>query len=248
MWIIRVNMTDQTAAIEEVPEAYKYLAGRAMTSNLVADEVPPLAHPLGPNNKLVFSPGILSGTPASTAARLSVGGKSPLTGGIKESNAGSPWAADLGDMQVKALVLEGQPTDKDKYWGLHLTWDTVEGKPKVEFFEATEHTGKPLADVYPILIERFGKKASIASAGLAGEHRYSNSGIAFNDMEGRATRYAGRGGLGSVMASKKVKFIVLDAKGAPGVAIADKALFDEGPQEDDRRPAQRTPSPSQRAA
>jgi aldehyde:ferredoxin oxidoreductase len=228
MWIIRVNMTDQTAKIEAVPEAYKYLAGRAMTSNLVADEVPPLAHPLGPNNKLVFSPGILSGTPASTAARLSVGGKSPLTGGIKESNAGSPWAADLGDMQVKALVLEGQPADKNKYWGLHLTWDKAEGKPKVEFFEATEHTGKPLADIYPSLIERFGKKVSIASAGLAGEHRYSNSGIAFNDMEGRATRYAGRGGLGSVMASKRVKMIVLDAKGAPGVAIADKALFDEG--------------------
>jgi hypothetical protein len=149
MWIIRVNMNDQTATLEDVPEAYKYLAGRAMTSNLVADEVPPLAHPLGPNNKLVFSPGILSGTPASTAARLSVGGKSPLTGGIKESNAGSPWAADLGDMQVKALILEGQPADKDRYWGLHLTWDKAEGKPKVDFFDATEYTGKTLQDVYP---------------------------------------------------------------------------------------------------
>lgn len=228
MWIIRVNMTNQTVAIEDVPEQYKFLAGRAMTSTLVADEVPPLAHALGPNNKLVFSPGILSGTPASTAARLSVGAKSPLTGGIKESNAGSPWAADLGDMRVKALILEGQPADKNKYWGLHLTWDKEAEKPKVEFFDATEHAGKPLAEVYPPIFERFGKKTSVAATGLSGEHRYSNSGVCFNDMSGRATRYAGRGGMGAVMASKLVKFIVLDAKGAPGVAIADKALFEEG--------------------
>jgi aldehyde:ferredoxin oxidoreductase len=228
MWIIRVNMSDRTATLEGVSEAYKYLAGRAMTSTIVAAEVPPLAHPLGPNNKLVFSPGILSGTPASTAARLSVGGKSPLTGGIKESNAGTPWAADLGDMQVKALVLEGQPAEKGKYWGLHLTWDSDKGQPKVEFFDASEYAGKPLADIYPKLNEHFGKKAYIAATGLAGEYRYSNSGVAFSDMSGRATRYAGRGGLGSVMASKGVKLIVLNAKGAPGVAIADKALFDEG--------------------
>ncbi len=81
MWILRINMTDQDYTIEEVPEAYKYLAGRALTSNLVADEVPPLCHPLGPNNKLVFSPGIVTGTPAPTSARVSVGAKSPLTGG-----------------------------------------------------------------------------------------------------------------------------------------------------------------------
>src|SRR5512145_1908525 len=122
MWILRVNMTDQTYKLEPVPEAYKYLAGRAMTSNLVADEVPPLCHPLGPNNKLVLSPGIVTGTPAPTSARVSAGAKSPLTGGIKESNAGSSWGADLADMQVRALVLEGQPKEKGKYWGLHLSF------------------------------------------------------------------------------------------------------------------------------
>jgi aldehyde:ferredoxin oxidoreductase len=70
MWTIRVNMKDQTYKVEPVPEAYKYLAGRAMTSTLVADEVPPLCHPLGPNNKLVFSPGIVTGTAAPTSARV----------------------------------------------------------------------------------------------------------------------------------------------------------------------------------
>jgi aldehyde:ferredoxin oxidoreductase len=228
MWFIRVNMTDQTYKAEAVPEAYKYLAGRALTSNLVADEVPPLCHPLGPNNKLVFSPGITTGTPAPTSARMSVGAKSPLTGGIKESNAGSSWCADLADMQVRALVLEGQPKEKGKYWGLFIKYDKDAGKPKLEFFDASEYAGKPLVDVFPKVYERFGQKVSISGCGLAGEHGYGNAGVVFNDEYRRPTRYAGRGGLGSVLASKGVKFIVLDRKGAPGVPIVDKALFDEG--------------------
>ncbi len=228
MWILRVNMTDQTYKLESVPEAYKYLAGRALTSNIVADEVPPLSHPLGPNNKLVLSPGILTGTPAPTSARVSAGAKSPLTGGIKESNAGTSWAADLGDMQVRAIVLEGQPKEKGKYWGLSLAYDKEANKPKLEFFDASEYVGKPLPEVFPKVYERFGKKASIAGVGLAGEYSYGNAGIVFNDEERRATRYAGRGGLGSVMASKGVKFIVLDRKGTPGKAIVDNALFQEG--------------------
>lgn len=228
MWIVRVNMTDQTYKVEEIPEAYKYLAGRAMTSTLVADEVPPLCHPLGPNNKLVFSPGIVTGTPAPTSARVSVGAKSPLTGGIKESNAGSSWASDLAHLQIKALVLEGQPEKNGKYWGMLLTYDKDADKPKIEFFDATEYVGKPLTDVFPSVYEKFGDRISIGGVGLAGEHGYGNSGVVFNDQSKRATRYAGRGGLGAVLASKRVKFVITDRKGAPGMAFADKALFDEG--------------------
>jgi aldehyde:ferredoxin oxidoreductase len=228
MWIVRVNMTDQSYKIEGIPEAYKYLAGRAMTSTLVADEVPPLCHPLGPNNKLVFSPGIVTGTPAPTSARVSVGAKSPLTGGIKESNAGSSWAADLAHLQIKALVLEGQPKKNGKYWGLNLTWDQGAGQPKIEFFDASEYAGKPLMEVFPSVYEKFGDRISIGGVGLAGEHGYGNSGVVFNDQSKRATRYAGRGGLGAVLASKGVKFILTDRKGAPGMELADKALFDEG--------------------
>jgi aldehyde:ferredoxin oxidoreductase len=228
MWIIRVNMTDQTYTIEPVPEAYKYLAGRAMTSTLVADEVPPLCHPLGPNNKLVFSPGIVTGTPAPTSARVSVGAKSPLTGGIKESNAGTSWGSDLADLNIRALVLEGQPKEKGKYWGLHLTYDKAAGKPKIEFFDATQYTGKSLTEVFPKVYQRFGNNISISGCGLASEHGYSNSGIVFNDLARRATRYAGRGGMGVVLNSKGVKFIILSHEGAPGVKIVDKSLFEEG--------------------
>lgn len=228
MWIIRVNMTDQSYKTEAIPEGYKYLAGRAMTSTLVADEVPPLCHPLGPNNKLVFSPGIVTGTPAPTAARISVGAKSPLTGGIKETNAGSSWGADLADMQIRALILEGQPKKNGKYWGLHINYDKSAGKPKVEFFDATKFTAQPLSEVFPKVYNKFGSRISISGVGMAGENGYANSGLVFNDEEKRATRYAGRGGLGSVLASKGVKLIVLDRKDAPGVEITDKPLFDEG--------------------
>ena len=144
MWFIRVNMTDSSYKVEGVPAAYKNLGGRGLTSTLVADEVPPMCHPLGPNNKLVFAPGIVTGTSAATSARLSVGAKSPLTGGIKESNAGSSWAADLAVMQVKALIIEGQPKEKGKFAGLNITWDVAASKPKVEFFDATEYAGKDL--------------------------------------------------------------------------------------------------------
>lgn len=228
MWILRLNMTDRSYRLEEVLVGYKNLGGRGMTSTIVHDEVPPLSHALGPNNKLVFAPGIVTGTAAPTSARLSVGAKSPLTGGIKESNVGSPWAQQLAFMQIKALVVEGQPKEKGKYWMVHLTWDAKAGKPKVEFFDADQYKGEDLYEVFPKVYKRFGATVSIAGFGVAGEYGYANSGIVFNDLVKRPSRYAGRGGLGAVMASKGLKFIVTDRKGAPQVTIIDKALFEQG--------------------
>ena len=228
MWILRVNMTDRTYRLEEVPAAYQNLGGRGVTSTIVAKEVPPLCHPLGPNNKLVFAPGIVTGTPASTSARISAGAKSPLTGGIKESNAGTSWAQFLASMQIKAMIVEGYPKEKGKYWTACLTWDAGVGKPKVEFSPADEYAGKDLYEVFPKVYERFPGRIAVAGCGVAGEYGYGNAGIAYNDIGKRPSRFSGRGGLGSVMASKGLKFIVLDSKGAPGVTIADKALFDQG--------------------
>jgi aldehyde:ferredoxin oxidoreductase len=137
-------MNDLSYRLEDVPAAYKNLGGRGMTSTIVRDEVPPLCHPLGPNNKIVFAPGIVTGTPASTSARVSVGAKSWLTGGIKESNAGTSWAPFLANMRVKALIVEGQPKEKNKYYLAYLSWDEKQGKPKVEFMPANEYVGKDL--------------------------------------------------------------------------------------------------------
>ncbi len=228
MWILRLNMTDRSYTLEEAPEKYKLLGGRGVTSTLVHDEVPPLCHPLGPGNKLVFAPGIATGTSAPTSARVSVGAKSPLTGGIKEANAGSSWAPHVAAMRIKAIVVEGQPKEKGKHWLAHLTWDASAGKPKVEFLPADEYVGKPLYEVFPKVYEKFGANVSVAGVGVAGEMGYGNSGVVFNDVSKRPSRYSGRGGLGAVMASKALKFIVVDRTGAPGVQMVDAALFDQG--------------------
>ncbi len=130
-------------------------------------------------------------------------------------------------MRIRALVVESQPKEKGKFWLVHLTWDKSDSKPRVEFLPADEYVGKELDEVYPKLFERFGK-VNIAGIGLAGEYLYSNSGVAFDDLKGRPSRFPGRGGLGAVMGSRGLKFIVVDKTDAPWVEIADKALFDQG--------------------
>jgi aldehyde:ferredoxin oxidoreductase len=219
--ILRVNMTDRTATYEGVPKKYKHLGGRGLTSAVVLDEVDPTCHPLGPSNKLIFAPGIVSGTTAATSGRISVGGKSPLTGGIKEANAGSAWPQLVARLGIKAIVVEGYPEDAG-WWGLHVTKDGA------EFIAADEYVGKGLYEIFPGLFERFGDKVGIMAIGVAGEQKMTMAGVCFNDIDNRPSRYAGRGGLGAVLGSKRLKFIVVDSKGGPGVEIADKELFDQG--------------------
>lgn len=226
MWMLRLNMTDRSAKLEDVPERYQYLGGRGLTSTVIYDEVDPQSHPLGPQNKLVFSPGLITGTSAPTSGRLSVGGKSPLTGGIKESNVGSAWAQALARMQVKALIVEGMPDSKESQWMVYLAWEN--DQPKVTFMPADAYKGRDLYEIYPEVYEKFGDKVHVAGVGNSGEFGYPNSGIVFNDMSRCPTRYAGRGGLGAVMGSKGLKFIVVDPTGAPGVPIANEALFKQG--------------------
>ncbi|MGC2691836.1 MAG: aldehyde ferredoxin oxidoreductase N-terminal domain-containing protein, partial [Desulfobaccales bacterium] len=84
--ILRLNMARQSYHWQEVPPAYAGLGGRALTSRLIREEVDPTCHPLSAANKLVLAPGLLAGTFAPNSGRLSVGGKSPLTGAIQESN------------------------------------------------------------------------------------------------------------------------------------------------------------------
>ncbi len=218
--LLRVNMTDLTTTFEDVPEKYKLMGGRWLTSSIVADEVDPTCHPLGPNNKLVFAPGIVTGTVASTSSRLSVGGKSPLTGGIKESNAGTKFSPMLAKLGIKAIVVEGQP-EAGKFYLLEIDKDGA------RLVSADDLAGQGAYATTDALIEKCGK-VGICCIGPAGEMKMAMAGICFNDQKNRASRYAGRGGLGAVMGSKGLKAIVVDDKGGPGVSIANKKLFDEG--------------------
>jgi len=204
---------------EEPCGDYAGLGGRALTSTLISKEVPADCHPLGPENKLVIAPGLLSGTAAVTSGRLSVGCKSPLTGGIKEANAGGQGAQVLARLGYAAIVLEGQWNGKDLY-KITINKDGA----KVE----TANDLKMLTNYQ--LMARYQDtyaKGAMLSIGTAGEMRLSNSTIAVTDRELRPTRHAGRGGVGAVMGSKGVKVILLDGEGTKLREPKDKEAFNK---------------------
>ena len=221
--ILRVNMTDLTTKFEDVPEKYKLTGGRGLTSAITCTEVPPTCHPLGLNNKVTLAPGIATGTAAPTSGRISIGGKSPLTGTIKETNSGGMAPQKLARLGIKAIVVEGQPKEKGKFWLLKVDKDGAQLLPA-----ADEWLGKGLYETYPLLFDKFGEKVGIIGIGIAGERLMANAGVCVNDPENRPSRYAGRGGMGAVMGSKGLKAIIIDDKDAPGVPIVNKEVFDAG--------------------
>jgi len=214
--IFRVNMSDLSTSIEEVPAAWAGHGGRGLTSTIVAAEVPPTCHPLGANNKLIFAPGLLSGTPAANSGRLSCGAKSPLTGTIKESNSGGTSAQLLAKCGCKALIIEGQPKD-DAWYSLAVTPDGVTIKREKEVI------GKGNFAAIEILDKRPTAKQGIIIIGPAGEMKMRSANISVKDPDGNL-RSGGRGGLGAVMGSKRVKFISIDPKDGK-VEVADMDKF-----------------------
>ncbi len=220
--IIRVNMDDLTVKEEAVPEKYALLGGRSLTSQITYDEVPPLSHPLGPNNKVVFAPGIVTGTAAPSSGRVSVGGKSPLTNGIKETNAGTKTSQYLARLGIKAIIIEGQPKDKNKKYLLKVD------KNGLELLPANELAGLVTSKTVNKLLEKYGDKVGIMCIGPAGEWLMANAGVCFTDTENRATRYSGRGGMGAVLGSKGIKAMVVDATDALGIKLVNEVVFREG--------------------
>lgn len=217
MKILRVNMTNLTVTEETIPQEWAGLGGRALTSAVVAKEVKPTCHPLGPNNKLVFAPGMLTGTTAPNSGRLSVGAKSPLTGTIKESNAGGTSSQKLAKLGIKAVIIEGKPAG-DKYYTIIIDHKGA------SIVEETEVVGAGNYTVMPKLSAKYGEKVGVISIGTAGEVLMPSANISVKDPDGNI-RSAGRGGLGAVMGSKKVKAIVIDDTNAPGVTVVDAEKF-----------------------
>lgn len=219
MKIYRVNMSKLSFSIEDVPERWNTLGGRGLTSTIISEEVDPACNPLGSKNKLVFAPGLFAGTKAANSGRLSVGAKSPLTGGIKESNSGGTAAQRLAKLGVKALIIEGMPRD-DKWYTIHVH------KEGVNIKEETELLGKGNYDVVHTITSRYGENTGVMTIGQAGEYKMSTANISVKDPKGHL-RSAGRGGLGAVMGSKHIKFISLDDNDGEGIEIKDKKKFDD---------------------
>jgi len=197
---------------------YAGFGGRAMTSAIVSKEVPPLCHPLGAKNKLVIAPGLLSGSVAAMSGRISVGCKSPLTGGIKEANSGGQPSQMLGRLGYAAIVLEGKP-EGDTLYKVLINADGVQITP--------DNSLKMLGnyDLVAKMNAEYGDKIACISIGQAGEQKLSGASIAFTDMEQRPTRHAGRGGVGAVMGAKGVKVIVVDDAGMSARSPANPEKF-----------------------
>lgn len=199
--IFRVNMKKLTCTIEKVPKKWAGYGGRALTSTIVSDEVQPTCNPLGPKNKLVFAPGLLSGTVAANSGRLSIGAKSPLTGTIKEANTGGTAAQFMARAGIKALIIEEMPK-KDKWYSLEITPDGVKIKKEKALI------GKGNFAVVNKVTEKSDSKKAIISIGQAGEMKMTGANISVKDPDG-GIRSAGRGGLGAVMGSKRIKYITI---------------------------------------
>lgn len=218
--IWRVDMHARTLNLETVPEAWSRLGGRGLTARILLDELDAKCDPLGSQNKLIFAPGLLVGHMLSSCDRISVGGKSPLTGGIKESNAGGTTGLQMTFLGIKALIIDSLP-DKPGFWILHLS------KNGARFEKADEFVGLGVYEATPKLLEKYGINNAMALIGPGGEMQLLAAGIQNLDKEKIPSRIAARGGLGAVMGSKGLKAIVFDASGGKRPHIAQPSAFKE---------------------
>ncbi len=220
--ILRVNVGTKECTFQDLPEKYKYKGGRGLTSQVVFDEVSPDCDPLGPQNKLIFAPGLLSGTKAPSSGRLSVGGKSPLTGGIKEANAGGLTSQKLARLGLRAVIIEGFPSDN--------TWrNLVITKDGAKLIDADEYHNMGLYDLIDKVWEEYPNKPGIVGCGISGQRLNKNAGIFGNNPENTDPgRYAGRGGLGAVLGSKHIVAIITDDTGGSPPQPENEELFETG--------------------
>jgi aldehyde:ferredoxin oxidoreductase len=220
MKIVRINVNSNKIKYEEIAENSKYylLGARGLTSQIVHDEVPPKCDPLGPQNKLILANGILTGSPFPNSARTSVGGKSPLTNGIKEANVGGRPSLMLAKHGIRALVFEDVSSD------LKILLINENG---IELLPGNEFKGLGNYELHQKLRSNYGENIGIYSIGPAGEHKMPSATVAANDLEGYPSRHAARGGLGAVMGSKGVKAIVIIPSKESKVKMHDLKKFRE---------------------
>lgn len=204
---LHINLAEHSSEAQELQGEAIIRAGRFFIAKTLIEMGVAGVDPLSPQNPLIFSAGPLAGSSFSNANRLSVGCKSPLTGGIKEANAGGTFAYAMGQLELSGFTLCGAAPD---WTVIRITKDG-----KISFESAQPYLGKGNNEVSRLLLEKYGKKVSFALCGPVGEYLGLVAGIAFADTDGRPSRLAARGGVGAVMGSKKVKAIVIDMHKLP---------------------------------
>ena len=209
--ILRVNLSTGETSVEQPGEDFyrTYFGGWGLIAYYLLKEVKPGADPLGPENLLIFAPGVVTGAPVGGSGRNAVGGKSPLTGGFGEADVGGFWGAELKRAGWDAIIVTGQ-SDKPVY-----LWIKDE---QVELRDASQLWGQPTADVEALLKAELGDtRIRVAQCGIGGENlvRYA---CVINDIN----RAAGRTGLGAVMGSKKLRAVAVRGSGRVELADRDK--------------------------
>ncbi|MEH6824631.1 MAG: aldehyde ferredoxin oxidoreductase C-terminal domain-containing protein [Motiliproteus sp.] len=204
---LQISLDDRSIKTEELNGETVAHAGRYFIAKTLLEQGVAKVDPLSAENPLIFSAGPFAGTSFSNANRLSVGCKSPLTGGIKEANAGGTFALAMGHLELAGFTLHGVSED----------WVVIR-IPKegpIKFESAAPYLGKGNIEAAALLHEEYGNNVSLALCGPVGEYQGLLSGIGFSDPERRPVRLAARGGVGAVMGNKKVKAIVIDKAKTP---------------------------------
>jgi aldehyde:ferredoxin oxidoreductase len=217
--IYRININQRSVTSEEVPESDRYLGGRGLSAAILLKEIDPVAEPFSAGNKCIVAPGLLSGTLAPCSGRLSVGGKSPLTGTIKESNSGGLAAQKLAKLGLKALIFEGEPNQESALVKIN--------KEGISILPGNAYRGMANYECVKRLRTEFGNHIATITIGPAGERRLLNSTVAVSDMDGIPTRQAARGGMGSLLSSKGIKAMIIDDSGTSVIQPRNPKRFKE---------------------
>lgn len=225
MNFIKVNMNKKTVKIEAMPGEYKGVGGRGLTSIIINKEVPAGCDPLGPDNKLIFAIGLFCGTNMFNSSRVSIGAKSPLTGGIKEANVGGTAGAAIGRLGIAAIIVEGKAKEGDLSF---LKFD-LEGNAAL--IDANEYKGMRTYALVKKLHAKYGDKNAVLCIGPAGEYEMKSASIQSSDTDNRPCRAAGRGGLGAVMGSKGLKAVIIPQGGKKSDPVVDKGTFSAATKE-----------------
>ena len=194
--ILRVNLTYGTITVEEPGQIYlrRYMGGWSIVADVLLKEVPRGADPLGPENKLVFAPGVLTGLAISGATRTAVGAKSPLTGAFGAAEMGGFWSAEFKRAGFDALIVEGVSPKPVYLW-------ITDGK--AELRDASHLWGKTTKETQAAIQEELGdRRVRCAMIGPGGENMVRYACV----MDGLKDA-AGRTGLGAVMGSKRLKAV-----------------------------------------
>lgn len=210
--ILHVDLTQGQLTVEEPTEAFyrKYLGGSAMGMYYILREMPKGADPLGPENVLTLMTGVTTGAAISGQSRINANAKSPISGGIGDSQGGGFFPAELKFAGFDGIVIKGK-SPKPVYLAI------IDGS--AELHDATHLMGKKTGDVEDLLVRDLrDDKIEVLQHGPAAEN-----GVLFSSLVSMSNRNHGRTGMGLVMASKNLKAVV--ARGRKRVTLANpKAL------------------------